>query len=85
MPRYGMISKYIIPMFIPDAMPGVPLVKLFSSCVLHIAHCAITGAEAPNITKHRRSTLFNFISAEFKINTLVYNRILKFKVYRFQK
>ena len=31
----------------PAAMPGLPLLTLFSSCVLHMAHCASDATEIP--------------------------------------
>jgi hypothetical protein len=56
-PRYGRTRRYNIPKFIPAPIPGVPLLKLFSSVDRHIAHCAetddVTKSNAPRIAKRK--------------------------------
>lgn len=57
-----MDNKYKMPVLIPAAMPGVPLLTLFSSCVLHMAHCASDTNETPvikaSVTKLLKNVFF---------------------------
>ena len=38
--RYGSARRYRMPVLIPAAMPGSPLLRLFSRVDRHMAHCA---------------------------------------------
>jgi len=58
-----MLSKYKIPILIPAAIPGSPLLTLFSNCVRHIAHCAIDPLTDDRSKKQAsKYTLFNIFS-----------------------
>jgi len=58
--RYGAKNKYMIPVFIPAAMPISPLLTLFSRVALHIAHWAFADTVITN-SKNTDVNFFIFI------------------------
>jgi hypothetical protein len=63
--KYGRTRRYNIPKFIPAPIPGVPLLKLFSSVERHIAHCAKTD-ELATITMNTKAKNVFFIFIDNK-------------------
>jgi hypothetical protein len=60
-PRYGRTRRYNIPKFIPAPIPGVPLLKLFSSVDRHMAHCAKVVAVVNNCRMVNAQNIFNVL------------------------
>lgn len=75
MARYGITNKYNMPKFKPAPIPISPLLTLFSTVALHMAHCA-QSSDADS--KSRIGIIANiFLKALIlMINTCVYLLVL---------
>jgi hypothetical protein len=56
---YGEKNKYIIPKFMPAAIPILPLLILFSSVARHIAHWAEALSTFAKNRANKKNTFFN--------------------------
>jgi hypothetical protein len=58
--KYGITTRYKIPLFSPDPIEVSPLLTLFSTDALHMAHCAEAPREIRKLIA-KRTAILNFM------------------------